>query len=523
MSYKPSETGRVKSIKSKFENLNSLESLDISASIPHKYRKPSPSQQFKRSATSFDFSYRKIPVAIGNNGVSNTSSTTATTNENGGTKSFLSRRNNLAKTLSADASPLKKRNSSTTNGCEDELKPLKEIKENVEGRLSRHINDPVKRSSIKRSPAFRVGDTSTNGTNNTNNNKSIKANAVKSSPTVPKEFSDKFDELLKRCVTDSQKLQEAGLTDTLKAVLRQPLPTGPPPKKPPRTFIDSPATRNHVHEKNTNTSEKKSAPRTTSSPTGELKQKIDMLENQLILKPATKLKATNRGRPSPKDKNPFSSSLFNCIPCSSAPVYDTMVISRNQSNAKNSPIANKKASQLQSCDVPIPNTSSPTSHNNSKSMTPTAINHTHSSRTKTEHIYMEPFAHLKSNAHNNSNYIGNNHSNRTNHSHSQQCMNNNNNYNSNSGSSSFSLHENSNVDANDRQHMSNESKLSSSFSNGSLDGESLGSSLVSCASCAADDHSITDFHDIHYMVSLNYFQLYTFRSEANIQKFQNKY
>lgn len=494
MSFKPSETGRVKSIKSKFENLNSLESLDISASIPHKYRKPSPSHQFKRSATSIDFSCRKLSVANGNNnGVSNVSAAI----ENNGHKAHLRRHNNLEKTISDDTISLKKRNTLNAANGEDTLKPLKEIKENVEVRLNRHINDPVKRSSIKRSPAFRVGDTSTN---NGTSAKSIKANSAKSSPTsVPKEFAEKFDELLKRCVTDSQKLQEAGLTDTLKAVLRQPLPTGPPPKKPPRTFTDAPATRiNHTNDVNGNEKKSNASP-TASSPNGELKQKIDLLENQLVLKPTTKSKGTHRK--ASKEKHVFSSSLFNCIPCSSAPVYDTMIINRNQPSK-----ATAVASKQQTCDATTPNKFT-------SRTTPSPTNQTHASRSKTEHIYMEPFAHLKSNSHNNnsstssSNGISN--TNSCTNSHSQHCNNNNtssinNNSNHNTScSGNFSLFENSNsnIDATDRAQSVNESKLSSSFSNGSLDGESIGSSLVSCTSCAADDHSITDSHDIHYMVS----------------------
>lgn len=177
MSYTTAETGRVKSIKSKFENLNSLESLDISAAVPHKYRKPSPSFLFKRSSTSIDLPiHRSIANATSSSNNNNnnkfkrisppkqpppprpTSSASSIIEPNhksisnanakqteNTTKSpsfgYLRRHNNLDRTVSADAFLIKKRNFIAND--EDTLKPLKEIKENVEVRLMRHTNDPI--------------------------------------------------------------------------------------------------------------------------------------------------------------------------------------------------------------------------------------------------------------------------------------------------------------------------------------------------------------------------------------------
>lgn len=523
MSYNSSETGRVKSIKSKFENLNSFESLDISAPIPNKCRRPSPKFLFKRSSTSIDLPISKITIANNNNNKHNSNSNNNATLNNrlnqpanqNPKNTYLRRHNNLDRTISADVFAIKKRNlTATTKHDEDTLKPLKEIKENVEMRLNRHTNDPIKRSSIKRSPAFRVGDKSNNTNNNLNNNnlnnnnnnkkrndncKTSKTNKMTAATTpntngkhtevISNEFCEKFDDFLKRCDTDQQKLNESGLTDTLKAFLRQPLPSGPPPKKPPRTFIDSPNVRDNNHKSmlqhESNSDEHSKTEIQSNNRNNELQQKIDLLETQLVLKPTTatiKTKAsTNRNINTikEKEKSPFSSSLLNCIPCSSAPIYDTMIIERNYIGKCAALTANE-----QSPERNVASTNKNLLTPNGSSTIPIA-KHLTKSKSHDEHIYMEPFAHLKSNAcitkcatsttnaqHNN-NHLNSNHSNSNNHS---MILN-----------------------------QSNETKLlSTSFSNGSLDGgESLGSSLISCTSCTADDHSISDLHDIHYLVSLS--------------------
>lgn len=410
MSYEPPAAGRVKSIKSKFESLNSLEPLDISAPLLSKKPSKPVKYQFKRSCTSIDLSSKleKItPLAI---------------SIVPGKNKFLQKRTNDAQQCHSNkSSPVKNHNAST----KDVLKPLNEIKENVEVRLSRHTSDPVKRGSIKRSPAFRVGD------------KSNKAVVQKVTPTIPKEFTTKFDDLLKRSVTDSQKLQEAGLTDTLKAVLKQPLPTGPPPKKPPRTFADKPPTQ-------------------TNSPplTKKIQNKINFLENNLVLK-AAQSKRTNRT----KDKNVLG--LLNCIPCSS-PIYDTtqyQSFNNKPTENSNNHSATSKKKQV------TPTASSDNNHTNNN----TASNHKpltiqKQKKSAHEHIYMEPFSHLKTNHNPNFNV----------------CV------------------PEIPINATDESHHH------SFIKNSSSDTESLNNaSLISCSSCAADDHSPLSETggDIHYMVS----------------------
>lgn len=512
MSYTAAETGRVKSIKSKFENLNSLESLDISATVPHKYRKPSPSFLFKRSSTSIDLPVRRIAVTSNYKlkspsqpppprPTSSIIDTKKLSPINDANKSqsigYLRRHNNLDRTASADAFVVKKRNLAAND--EDTLKPLKEIKENVEVRLTRHTNDPVKRSSIKRSPAFRVGDKSScnnsNSVKHCNGTKDTVKNVVKSNrttaatttaatttkptttvssnghvPVISTEFAEKFENLLKQCdIETRQQLDgEPGLTDTLKAVLRQPLPSGPPPKKPPRTFIDSPKQPTIQKSETPSSDDEKSSTKgnrnhVPAAPTNKMRQKIDLLENQLVLKANSKAKGTTTKNTT---KHPFSSSLLNCIPCSSTSIYDTMIIGPNQFGKV-----------ITSKEPPSPEKST-----TSKTNRPPTSNIIRSSNN--EPIYMEPFAHLKQ--HNAK--IGNG----TTTPH-KVC-------------NSFGVVVTSPATS---SHLSNEPKLllSSSLSNTSFDGpESLGSSLTSCTSCTADDHSINDLHDIHYMVSF-FFQL----------------
>ncbi|XP_031632575.1 uncharacterized protein LOC116346580 [Contarinia nasturtii] len=512
MSYTTAETGRVKSIKSKFENLNSLESLDISVMVPHKYRKPSPSFLFKRSSTSIDLPIRRIAVPSNRTPPTKSPPSPPSHSDNEAKKPMplghLRRHNNLDRTVSADTVVVKKRNFTSNGEDDDTLKPLIEIKENVEVRLQRHINDPVKRSSIKRSPAFRVGEKSASNNGNSKNTSNSKSNRnehvnggsgggtttdANVPPVVPKEFAEKFESLLKRCdIEAKQQMDDSGLSDTLKAFLRQPLPSGPPPQKPPRTFIDSPkqvqknSTLNASSDNDDEAVEKEETKCTrnyvpavtapsSNAPTNEMRQnnmrqKIDRLENQLVLKTNHN---NNRKGKSPrsalsKEKlNPFSSSLLNCIPCSSASIYDTGIIGPNQFGK----VMRSKE----------PTTSDEQQKTNKIG---SSSNHTRATQSTTEPIYMEPFAHLK---HYNAKTM-NGCSTPTNQKH---------------GGNHFVI---ASPTTPSSQHLcSTEPKLLSTPSlsnNGSFDGpESLGSSLTStsCTSCTADDHSITDLHDIHYM------------------------
>lgn len=472
MSYKPPVTGRVKSIKSKFENLNSFESLDISSSCINSFPEAQPrtSFLFKRSATSIELpAARKCREKLATH--------LPRRHINAAVDSFALKNRN---------SPLSKAVNNVTAATDhhdddDTLKPLKEIKENVEVRLNRHTSDPLKRGSIKRSPAFRVGD-----------------KGGKGGPVIKKESIDKFDDLLRHASTDAEKLQEVGLTDTLKAVLKQPLPTGPPPKKPPRTFIDSPSPRENRQPAQifARATAKEESIRKSTPPPRELQNKINFLENELVLKPSGRPKngrSTVHGSPS-KNK-PFSRNLLRCIPCSSTPVYDTMTISRrtselaqqlrNDENRADAAVSSTSTLITQSLDKPKKNVS--------------------------EHIYMEPFAHLKLTNFNNNNNTSNNHNHHQHHP----------NHHSSSNSTNSCVPEPNGVGDAKRTAMPfsypNASTESIKFTmasppptpptmhqhNGSsLDNESIASSHLSCTSCAADEHSLSDLSgDIHYMVS----------------------
>lgn len=487
MSSKPPVTGRVQSIKSKFENLNSFESLDISSScdIQHHQQQqqhfpepqPRTSFLFKRSATSLELPAQKYREKLLIN----------------------SRRH-----LNVDKFALRNRNvrspdvtANDDDGDGDDLKPLKEMKENVEIRLQRHTADPIKRGSIKRSPAFRVGEKSAkNGVSTTTSKSNSASTSSASSPVAGDEQRlGKFDDLLRQCSTDTEKLQEIGLTDTLKAVLKQPLPTGPPPKKPPRTFAESPSPRDSHQPAQlfaratakevtaaaaavataammtTSSTTKKSM-----SPPKELQNKINFLENELVLKAHGRLK-NGGGSSSTKHSKPFSVNLLKCIPCSSAPIYDTMTISQMSLQQKISPGARSPTKSItQSLDKPKKNVSEP--------------------------IYMEPFAHLK--------LISNN--NHLHHHHQHQPLEHRHSNNiasfvpeTNGGAVKRKIslpfsYSNTSVDSVRSPNMSMQSPHSHNGS--TLDNESIASSHISCTSCAADDHSLSDLSgDIHYMVS----------------------
>lgn len=108
--------------------------------------------------------------------------------------------------------------------------------------FSRFNADPSKRS-IRRSPAFRVGE---------------KPNLIKQPVTPPVDENDEIKTFLKK-KSQTTNLQTC-LTNSMKAALRQPLPSGPPPKKPPRLTTN-----------------------TTSPEVPEIKEKICFLENHLVL------------------------------------------------------------------------------------------------------------------------------------------------------------------------------------------------------------------------------------------------
>lgn len=382
---------RVQSIKSKFESLNSLESLDITG--PTVKKQPKSSFLFQRSATALDLSALAKAPFNGNvaNGFSRASVSTAPSTAIAAaaaptTTATLNKSKNKHKTMevqrqASDSFLLKNR----TVIVRDKLKPLKEIKENVEVRLSRHTSDPIKRSSIKRSPAFRVN--SHGGDNKNVNNKLPLTKSV----SIPKEFGEKFDELLKRCAPEvAAQSDELGLTDTLKAALKQPLPTGPPPKKPPRTF-ETPSPKDDINPITLFLNHKTNGDHLVGAadpadPSVELKSRINYLEQNLVLNndaTATSTSTAAKQRPhGTKEKSHIlSNSFLSCIPCSS-PLYDSITVQTNGLR----PLITKSPNghQHQSHQTHQHNQIS------NGSATTTAIN-----GNAVEPIYMEPFGHLK--------------------------------------------------------------------------------------------------------------------------------
>lgn len=294
--------GRVKSMKSKFESLSSLESLDISGALIN--TKPKPFAKFQRSATSLDFF-----AANKSKGVND--------------KPIISVKSTNIRRQSSDTFLTKLDRTKVSK-----VSPLNEIKENVEqvNRLTRHTSDPVKRSSIRRTPAFRVGE------------KPIKAVASIVSKTVPEEdVPEKIDKLLKRSV-DNDKFLQPGITDTLKAALRQPLPQGPPPKKPPRAFESPKENINTIQLFEDKILKEKL----------ESKERTDFSNNNTVLKSDVDKK--------PSKNYSAQSNLLSCIRCTT-PIYD-VVVPHTKDNRQDSSVTSNKTNP-------------------------------------SEHIYMEPFSHLK--------------------------------------------------------------------------------------------------------------------------------
>lgn len=166
---------RVSSIRNKFETLF-LDHLDHDNNNNNSTITPKHPFVFRRSATTLN-----LPVSANNN------------KENA---SRLSRRRDVLEPLMTMPRKL------PLNGGV----PVAVMNPNFQRQ-----NSDTRRSSIKRSPAFRVGDP---------HNKAllIKSKSLSDAAVVPP------------------------LTDTLKKALRQPLPTGPPPKKPPRLIASPVAT-----------------------------------------------------------------------------------------------------------------------------------------------------------------------------------------------------------------------------------------------------------------------------------------
>lgn len=329
MSTKPpaTSTSRVQSMKSKFESLVNSESVDIQSNVKKLPIKP----LFQRSRTCINLK---------------THSETS--------KEFIrkySKSNNIEIPLQKQCSDSIVLRKNFNNPLTASLRINRDSKDESL-KLIRHSSDSSKRGSIKRSPAFRVGD---------KNNKAI---LTKLSPTTPPEFDDvKFEQLLQRCSTDNQKLQAGlGLTDTLKFALKQPLPNGPPPKKPPRTFESPIKELNIVEEFGQRLKEEEEKEANI-----ELKEKIDFLEDNLNLKKEPKKVTKSKENIIP------ATNFLSCINCTNTDsIYE-------KCNPEIKP--ERKNQKLVSDEF--------------------LARHFPKSNNPAEHIYMIPFSHLKNNKKNN--------------------------------------------------------------------------------------------------------------------------
>lgn len=353
MSTKPPATGRVKSMRNRFENLNSLEHFEaLTINLP-KREITNPNKTFRRSATSIELI---VPKKFGNlicnnNNRRPTTLTTATAIDAAQSNHKpLNRVKETNNNIKASESNFFKSLNGSNNKSTNSKPPLTEITENISqitmpSRLIRHTSDPVKRGSIKRSPAFRVGDK-----HSPTGRPKIISPANVTQPVPNNELSERIESLLKRTVDDSKIIYQPGITDTLKAALKQPLPTGPPPKKPPRAFLDSPSPKEELSTISLFESAVGTASETTSIPVvinNKLKSKIKFLQNNL------QLKTCIESRP-PLSPPHTSNSIFGCIPsCTATAVYDSVRIYSDENDIAGKP------------DNPA------------------------------EHIYMEPYGHLK--------------------------------------------------------------------------------------------------------------------------------
>lgn len=176
--------------------------------------------------------------------------------------------------------------------------------------FSRFNVDPSKRS-VRRSPAFRVGE---------------KPSLIKQPVTPPVDENDEIQAFLKK-KSQTTNLQTC-LTNSMKAALRQPLPSGPPPQKPPRLTTN-----------------------TNSPEVPEIKEKICFLENHLVIRKQQSLPTVSRHNNNNNHHHNLlsshvhaSSNFLDClVACHRNPsntIYDSFELSGalvrngNQSNSK---------------------------------------------------------------------------------------------------------------------------------------------------------------------------------------------
>ncbi|XP_055916083.1 uncharacterized protein LOC129948953 [Eupeodes corollae] len=250
-----------------------------------------------------------------------------------------------------------------------QFKQVKSASLDSEVRLTRHTSDPVKRSSIKRSPAFRVGD------------KHNKAVFVKQNSLEPKELPEKPARLesflVRKCASDIDRLQQSGLSDSIRAALRRPLPSGPPPQKPPRVVSCG-------------------IPTTSTPKERQVHERLSLLESHLALKKKLKEAEAEEEQeqliPGKKQNNflqkaktelvlhttrTSSSNLLDCLSChkSVANIYDSVTPDERKPLTQNNSNSNSNSNVIKRF---------------SNSVWPLVQHHQ-----QEEPIYMEPFAHLK--------------------------------------------------------------------------------------------------------------------------------
>lgn len=231
--------------------------------------------------------------------------------------------------------------------------------------LNRQLSDPSKRSNnIKRTPAFRLDKNAvveknhpnryhhhtkvkhdcdkvkSNDASTTLNFSDIRSkfscnqsNTSEMTSTNVKNLSFLYAEPIpkalrvKKCDTltpksdycNQETLKLESLTDTLKSALKKPLPTGPAPKKPPRTFLHSPGAgqTSKIDKKFTDTLNKKLQNSPTPRGKGDPKYMLDKLENMLKSKHNRIIRKTDSedsddANTLPNNNN-NSPSLFNCL------------------------------------------------------------------------------------------------------------------------------------------------------------------------------------------------------------------
>lgn len=299
------QQNRVQSMKEKFENLSSLEPLDISIPSTRKVIKNNNNNnkfKFQRSSTNFNLLNTNRSVELIQKFKINSQKVLA--------KPFLQdtvRDKSIKNSLSF--------NQGYTENVHEFESRYNLSPDNTQVKLIRQTSDPLRRGSVKRSPAFREPS-----------NKSV---ANKLSPQPIDSIFNPFERQMSERRTESTIV----LTDTLRKALKQPLPDGPPPRKPPRTF-ESPIREVKDIESNE----------------GNENIGLDLNKNNEDLSNKTNIK-----------------SSLNNFPCSPYnPIYDTVITEEEDTNKDNTDIKNKFNSE-----------------SISKSLNPS------------EHIYMEPFGHLK--------------------------------------------------------------------------------------------------------------------------------